>query len=138
LLAPLALGCGDAGGLPLFPVAGRITVDGQPLCAEQATVVFKPDKGRGNLTDHEPVGRVDPNGNFTLATAGKQGAPPGWYKVVVAAFEAPRNDRRLPGKPARGYRLLANRRYGDAETSGLKVEVVPNPVSGIYDLKLSK
>jgi hypothetical protein len=137
LLAPLALGCGGVGEAGLVPVRGCVTVDGRPLHAEKATVVFKPDKGRGNLTDYEPVGSIDKDGNYTLVTAGKNGAPRGWYKVLVAAFEAPKDAKRFPGKPAKGYRLLVNRRYADPNTSALKIKVVADAPSGHYDLKLT-
>ena len=46
---------------------------------------FKPDRSKGNQTPFEPVGVVDEQGIYTVTTKGKDGAPPGWYKVLVSA-----------------------------------------------------
>jgi hypothetical protein len=135
----LPLGCGDASGVKTVPVTGQIIVDGQPLNARNATVVFKPDQSKGNRTPYEPYGTVDQNGKYTLfVAADKQGAPAGWYKVIVVAFEAPAADLRRPGAPAKHNRLLANRKYGDPKTSTLVVEVVQKPKPDAYDLILTK
>jgi hypothetical protein len=135
--AYLVVGCGDSGRGTTVPVTGQITVDGQPLKADNGTVFFKPVKG--NPTRYEPYGSVDEYGRYTVRiTPGQNGAEPGWYKVVVAAFEAPANERRPILTPAKNHRLLVNRRYGDPKTSGLEIEVVHNPAPGAYDLKLTK
>jgi hypothetical protein len=139
LLTFLPLGCGDASGVKTLPVTGRIMVDGRPLNARNATVIFKPDQSKGNQTPCEPYGTVDENGKYTLfVAADKKGAPAGWYKVIVVAFEAPAADRRRPGDPAKHHRLLVNRRYGDPKTSKLVVEVLEDPKPGAYDLILAK
>jgi hypothetical protein len=139
LLTFLPLGCGDASGVKTLPVTGQIIVDGQPLNAREATVVFKPDKSKGNQTPYEPYGTVDENGKYTLFVAAeKKGAPPGWYKVIVVAFEAPAAERRRPGVPAKHHRLLVNRKYGDPQTSKLVVEVLQDPKPDAYDLILTK
>jgi hypothetical protein len=137
LFAVLAFGCGDAVGVPTVPVAGRITVDGEPLTGGTATVEFRADKSRGNQTPYTPVGHVNSDGTYTLVTSGKKGAPLGWYVVVVAAYERPKGDKRHNFTPAKNYRLLINRKYGDPKTSGLKIEVVQEPAPGQYDLKLA-
>jgi hypothetical protein len=138
LLPVLTLGCGDPDSVVTLPVAGRVTVNGEPLAAATATVVFHPDRSRGNLSPHEPVGHVESDGSYILATAGKSGAPPGWYLVIVSAYERPKDDtRRHHFAAAKSYHLLVNRRYGDPRTSGLKLEVVPNPAPDQYDLKLA-
>jgi hypothetical protein len=131
LVVPVALlGCGRAEGVKTVPVAGRITVDGQPLTVENATVLFKPDASHGNTSALEPAGTVDERGNYTLFTGARQGAPPGTYRVLVAAAER----RARPFTPAR---VLVHPRYGRVETSGLTVEVVENPAAGAYDLQLT-
>jgi hypothetical protein len=137
LLTYLALGCRDSSRGTPVPVSGRITVDGQPLKADNVTVVFKPVKG--NPTRYEPYGSVDEDGRYTLLlTPGQKGAEPGRYKVIVAAFEAPANERRPLLAPARNYRFLVNPRYGNPKTSGLEIEVVHSSAPGAYDLKLTK
>src|SRR5437588_5719848 len=85
----LAFGCGDDSGVgKTFPVEGRVTINQEPLTAKSTVVLFKPDAAKGNTSTFEPVGTVDENGNYTLMTQGKKGAPPGWYKVVVTATES--------------------------------------------------
>ncbi len=140
LLPLLILGCGDASGVgTTYPVSGTITFNGEPLNAENTSVLFKPDASRGNASPFEPVGTADADGSYTLITRGKDGAPPGWYKVVVTAFNGlakhpagPKQDRH----PA--ARSLLPGRYGLAETTTLSVEVVANPARGAYDLKLTR
>jgi hypothetical protein len=139
MLLLLVIGC-DSQTAPVqtYPVAGTVTVDGEPLRTHKGTVRFQPNKEKGNSTLSEVAGSIDGNGNYQLWTAGKTGAPPGWYKVAVAAYEAPRN-----GKPAQMFKpahslLCVNRRYRDAATSGIEVEVVAKPPAGAYDLKVKK
>jgi hypothetical protein len=138
-LLVLLLGCGDGSpAIRTVPVAGTITVEGEPLRVREGTVLFKPDKEKGNTTSYEPFGSIDDNGSYSLQTAGKRGAPPGWYRVIVAAYQTPPAGKpSAMFKPAR-YDVRVNRRYGDAKTSGLEVDVVENPESGAYDLKLTK
>jgi hypothetical protein len=134
----LGMGCGmDSGIGKLYPVAGQITLDGKPLAGETVRVLFKPDAAKGNTTAFEPVGIVDGQGGYTLITQGKEGAPPGWYKVVVVAT-ADRPPRPATGQGRRPVALqsLLPAKYGTAETTDLAVEVVENPPSGAFDLPL--
>jgi hypothetical protein len=76
--------------------------------------------------------RYDSEGNFELFTAGKEGDPPGWYKVVVSAFaNKPEEGRVAP-------RLLLDDKYYDEGKTDLCIEVVASPSPGAYDLKVSK
>ena len=137
--ALLAAGCGDAPGVgKLFPVAGRITVNGEPLVAPTAMILFKPDAGRGNQSPFEPAGTPDAEGRYTLSTRGKPGAPPGWYKVIVTAttLEADAPQGKRAGRPH--PKSLAPAKYGQAHTTDLAVEVVESPAPGAYDLKLAR
>jgi hypothetical protein len=140
LFGILVSGCGDASGVgQTFPVAGKVIINNAPLTAKSTVVLFKPDTAKGNTSPFEPVGTVDAEGNYALTTKGKNGAPPGWYKVVVTAREEgppahpkSRQDHRPVAKS------LVPARYGLAETSDLSVEVVEKPTPGAYDLKLRK
>src|SRR5438874_10922837 len=78
-------GCGDSSGPKLVPVAGRVTVSGQPVKA--GTLSFRPDKSKGNHALHEPYGEIDAAGNYKLFTNRQEGAPAGWYRVAVMAAE---------------------------------------------------
>ena len=140
LAAALASGCGDASGVgPTFPVAGKVTFNNPPWTAKSTVILCKPDAARGNASRFEPTGSVDAEGNYTLTTRGKNGAPPGWYKVVVTAREEaaavhPKGPQRR--RPVSGSLLPA--KYGQAQTTDLAIEVVERPAPGAYDLKLSR
>jgi hypothetical protein len=128
-LAALA-GCGPAGPANLVPVAGTVTYDGRPLT--KGTVSFRPDAGAGNTTPYEPAGTVDEQGHYTLVTAGKPGAPPGHYKVTVAAEELD------PNNPSAAPKSLIPVKYGRVTSSGLTIDVVEHPAPGAYDIKLAR
>lgn len=75
----LAVGCGESGpaGQPVYPVTGKITMNGAPLT--DAAVSFAPKSGQPTA-----VGMTDQNGEFTLTTyQANDGAAAGDYAVVV-------------------------------------------------------
>jgi hypothetical protein len=116
-------------------------VDGEPLHADGGSVTFVPDKAKGNNAAVQPAGTLDAKGNYTLYYArGKPGAPPGWYRVqVVASKLGPGIQMARPAPHAlKPPPPLFDLKYISPETSGLEVEVVRNPASGAYDLKLTK
>src|SRR5207249_4878392 len=122
-----AAGCGTAGGEKLVPVAGKVTIDGQPL--KTGSVTFKPDASRGNKSQHHPTSAIDEEGHYELSVPPeKKGAPPGWYQIVVTAYDNPR-----PGR----LKSLIDVKYQDEKTTPLKIEVIANPEPGRYDLKLT-
>jgi hypothetical protein len=127
------VGCGKdaAPGEKLIPVAGTVTLNGQPLTT--GGVTFHADVAKGNNTQHLPAGVLDAAGKYKLLTAAREGAPPGWYKVAVSA-QAPA-DAKNPYAPPRH---LIHPKFGDPKTSGLTVQVVENPASGAYDFTVTK
>jgi hypothetical protein len=131
-LGALSLGCGgdDEVG-KLYPVSGRILVDGKPLTGVgQGSVSFHGDGAKGNQTMHIPTGAIDPEGKFELVTVGRKGAPPGWYKVLVSASA---------NKPEEGPvmpRRLLDDKYYDVQKTDLSIEVVAKPSPGAYDLNV--
>jgi hypothetical protein len=139
LAGVLTPGCGDDSGVgPTSPVAGKVTLEGAPVTAKNTVIVFKPDASRGNSSPWTPTGTVDADGNYTLKTKGKNGAPPGWYKVVVTARDEtpPAHPKSPQHRPV--VKSLLPARYGQERTSDLFIEVVANPAPGAYDLKLRK
>jgi hypothetical protein len=139
VFALLALGCGDDAGIGrTVPVSGMLTVGNEPWTLETTTVLFKPDAAKGNTSLFEPIGTVDAEGQYTLSTKGKPGAPPGWYRVIVTATGtraevSPKGPRHHPIPVS-----LLPAKYGQAKTTDLLLEVVENPAPGAYDLKLSR
>src|SRR6516162_7874588 len=88
------LGCHPDRKDVLLRVSGCVKVAGKPL--KLGWVTFYPDESRGNRSSRLPVGEITSDGTYELSTNGKAGAPPGFYKIVVAASEEP-----LPVKPPR-------------------------------------
>jgi hypothetical protein len=129
LLAAWPAGCER--GPKLVPVNGQATVDGEPLTT--GTLVLKPDRDKGNTSPLEPAGMINPDGTFRVYTNYKPGAPVGAYKVGVQA-SVPIN----PGAEYPTYRSLIDKRYNDAATSGLTLDVVERPAPGAYDLRLNR
>jgi len=129
-------GCGDSGPT-LHSVTGKITFDGQPVVRQTTTVVLKPIAPAPDQTGLEPVGKVDFEGNYTVFTGGRKGAPPGRYKVVVTA-----HDEHIDLKQPRPKRPIPNSllpaKYASAQTTELTIEVVETPPPGAYDLELKK
>jgi hypothetical protein len=124
------VGCGDS-SVKLLPVSGKVTVDGQPLTT--GSVSFRPEKGSASA--QEPGGDIEDDGTYRLFTAGKEGALPGRYRVLVVAVDP--ND--LKKKFPYGKRTsFVNPKYSNPKTTDLAVEVTSSSAPGAYDLKLTK
>jgi hypothetical protein len=120
-----ATGCSTKSGPKVAPVAGKVTVNGQPLTT--GSISFRPDGAQG--AGHIPSGPIDGQGNYVLFMPQEQkGAPVGRYKVVVMAYDNPRPGHLKP---------LIDTKYMDENTTPLKVEVIENPEPGRYDLALT-
>jgi len=79
-------GCGDDRP-DLYPISGRVTVDGTP--ARGAYVTLHPEK-RQPLGTPKPFGRADAAGQFELTTySTADGVPAGDYRVTVVWPENP-------------------------------------------------
>jgi hypothetical protein len=123
----LMAGCGK--NVVLVPVAGSVTLNGQPL--SKGVVTFMPDLAKGNSAQSASTGAID-RGSYQLSTLGQLGASPGWYKVIIedALME---ND---PLRPAE--KSVIPNKYRYLRTTDLAVEVEANPKPGAYDLKLHR
>jgi hypothetical protein len=114
-------------------VSGKILLDGKPLTSVgQGSVSFRGDAGRGNGTLHQPTGTINAQGEYELVTVGKEGAPLGWYKVMVAAYANKIEEGPVTPRP------LLDPKYYSADTSELSIEVVASPAPGAYDLNVTK
>lgn len=113
-----------AGSAPA--VTGRVTFQGKPV--EGAVVTFHP-KGRDDAKAERPSGVTDKDGNFTLSTGSRAGAPPGEYVVTVNWYkpaDAPAGKKPLgtdtqPDTPDQ----FRGKAYADHATSKLTATVGP-------------
>lgn len=103
-------GCGR-GGPERVPVAGIVTIDGEPLAT--GTIRFVPEIGRPASST------ILSDGSFVLADESvrresENGLPPGKYRVQVASSEVVDDET---------IRWNAPQKYADFRTSGLIVQV---------------
>jgi hypothetical protein len=127
-LLPMLFGSPDKVG-KVLPVAGRVLLDGQPL--HSGIVKFHPDASKENTIQFSPSGEIDTDGNYVLYTANRKGAPPGWYRVVIAAAETADNSK----ETRKGSTLPFNVKFTRDDKTPLQVEVKEN---GDYTLELTK
>jgi hypothetical protein len=131
LLVGLLALCGCGGdSVKLVPVSGQVIVGKK--AATSGSVIFKPDKGQGNTFGGEPVGEIGADGQYTIQTNGKPGAPVGAYKVLVSLTPPATEDNTKVKAGGTG-----NPTYLHPDTTPLKVQVTENAAPGTYDLKLT-
>ena len=133
--AGLGTGCASSAER-LVSVSGTVTVEGEPLTV--GWVTFYPDEEKGNTNSSLPFAQITASGTYELTTNGRAGAPPGAYKVVVAATHDA-----IPVKPPRGSdgkpwqpKWLTHEKYTAPATTDLRIEVVDKSSSGQYNLRL--
>jgi hypothetical protein len=138
-LCALVVGCGGPPPEVFIPVSGTVSLDGKPLPI--GWITFHPDHAQGNQNLRLPHAEIRKDGTYELSPlAGKMGASPGRYRVVVAATYDP-----IPVRPKFNPdgtewepRWLHHKKYLRPETTPLRVEVVEKPAPGAYDFMLSK
>jgi hypothetical protein len=119
-------GCG--GGPKLHPVQGKVTLqDGTPV--KYGHVILHADASKGNASKEVSQGTIR-NGDYTIMTGGREGAPPGSYKVSIEAADE------VDEKNPYFTKWFAHEKYVNPDTSKLTMEVVENPEPGRYDFKL--
>ena len=124
------LGC-SGGSEKFIPVSGVVTEAKRPLA--RGAVSLHPDREKGNKSLHHPTGTIDAQGRYIMFTAGREGAPAGWYKVVVFSSEPVEiKGKAHPGMP----KSLINVRYNQSQTTPLTIEVKPDASPGSYDFDL--
>src|SRR5262245_17453617 len=80
-VAACAIACSSCNSSGLYPVSGKVLVNGEP--AVGATVTFVRKGSADPLKEPTPQGTVGEDGTFTLRGPGGDGAPPGEYVVLV-------------------------------------------------------
>jgi hypothetical protein len=118
--ALFCLSC-SGGGDRLNPVSGKVTYKKQPL--KGATVTFHP-QGAMTKQTHPSVGLTDENGEFTLRTGKKTGAPAGQYVITVicSATVDKKGKGAISTEPPDAKDILGGA-YADVKTSTIKREV---------------
>jgi hypothetical protein len=135
LLVGTVLGAGGCGSsapkgpdVPLSPVTGKITVEGTPMTV--GVVTFYPNQAQGNKNIVVPTGMIK-DGEYKMQTNGKDGAPPGWYKVTISA-----NSPTVAILPADAVK--PNDSYQNKMMSELQVDVKETPPPSGYNFNLTK
>lgn len=112
------VGCGGERG-ELAPVSGTVTLNGEPVT--HGHVFAKPMSGR------TAVGRIQPDGSFTLGThTYADGAQIGEHTLTLAP---PRSDEGAPPPDA----IVPPTKYTSPRTSGLRMVV---PAEGLTDYQI--
>jgi hypothetical protein len=126
-----AVGCATEKLPEYHAVTGRVTLAGQPLTS--GSVSYR-SVDPGNT--EQPTGVIDPQGQYTLYTQQRPGAPPGKYRVIVFANEGLRE---RPGTAAPGLpKSLISRRFQNPKTTPLERTVQPSAPPAHYDLEVTK
>lgn len=115
-----AAGCRDDGKVSVYPVQGKVTLNGAPL--EGATVqFFTNDESLRVPGVPIPAGTTDAGGVFQLSAYGKaDGAPAGDYRVTINQMQVT-NDAEDPEQMTSVDRLKG--RYSNPDSSGLTATV---------------
>ena len=121
-------------GVKRVPVAGTVTVDGQPINVGQ--LVFTPDTAKGNTQRIVCVSRIK-DGHYDLETNGVTrsdsgtGVPLGWYRVSFRILE----------DSTKKHQVIApsiNGKFWDPDKTPLSIEVKDDAQPGAYDIKMTK
>jgi hypothetical protein len=118
----LFAGCSE-GGPETYPVTGKVTINGQPASGLQ--IQFNPvEPGKEAAS-----GNISADGGYTLYTGveGKEGAPPGKYKVTLSDPSDTSYMQSGGGDPTtiKGGKVPAD--YRTVTTSPKVVEVTAGP-----------
>ena len=117
-------GCGET----VFPVKGKVSVNGKALTA--GAVTFWPDESKGNKSIIEARGTIGEDGTYELFSRERKGELPGAYKVTITSQGPPPDSTKVDKKPTQ----LVPAVFTARETTTLTREVVANPAAGAYDL----
>ncbi|HWG42546.1 MAG TPA: hypothetical protein VN688_07145 [Gemmataceae bacterium] len=121
-----APGCGKPSA-KLVPVAGKVTLGGQPITAGHVSLVPLSKEEKAGLSS----GSIGSDGSYKILTNNKEGAPLGKYKVTVTPST-------MPTQGQQGPPVSIPMVYRDTQRTILSIEVVDQPEAGRYDLKLNK
>jgi hypothetical protein len=139
-LTGTAVGCGKGGSPDLTPVAGVVTLDGQPLADARLTFHLANNfvPGYSSLT-----AKTDPEGKYQLTSQGKPGALPGVFKVAISRVTGSSGAAMNPDEGMDMQQLAMQGRakeslpvkYSDLDQTELSVTVEKGKTDG-YDFQL--
>jgi hypothetical protein len=111
--------------LPVFPVKGKLVMDGKPMAA--ALIVFNPVvKFPAGTAQLHPHATADENGEFTVSTYGAgDGAPAGDYKITISWKGEDAADLTDGGRAEVDEKAPAV--FQNARTSRIRVKVKEEP-----------
>jgi hypothetical protein len=112
----------------VVPVSGRVTVGEEPL--EEGTITFIPEPSKGNTSVFFATGVVE-NGTYQVSTEGKNGVPPGWYKVIV--YDTSLAKLPSPGRPPSRF----HPRFSDPDHTPLCIQIEESSAKS-YDFALTE
>lgn len=136
----LIIGCGGGSSGPQFslvPVTGIVTANGQPVA--NAVVSFAPYEGD---IVRSAYGVTDDSGKYALQYEGRDGCPPGKYRVTVSKFAMPDGSPFPRGMPpeeqtAEGIEHVS-KEFSDAEQTKLYTEVTNETKDIPFEVTLKK
>ena len=108
-------------------------VDGEPL--DRGSIHFVPDyDSRDQRHLYFSSADIQEDGNYSLDTYGRPGAPLGEYRVLVCATATP------PPTDQRGWGpdWIVHEKYTKRVTTDLRIEVVESPADNDYDVQLER
>ncbi len=126
------LGCGDSGPR-VVPVAGTVTLDGEPV--DGAGVLFSP-----RTQGPSASATTDQEGRFRLKTGDLDGAVVGQYGVIITKSESVgvvAEEGEVSGKLGPGWDLInyLPEVYGNPQESGLEATVTEENNDFAFELK---
>lgn len=124
-LAAMACGCSKSSKFDLAPVAGTVTLDGQPLADADVTFFYQGSSAPGYRIS---TGKTDPAGKYELKAGAKPGAVPGDFKVTVS---------RIVSKDGATVNLDEGMDMTQLEMQGLAKQSLPEKYSDYEKTELS-
>lgn len=128
------IGCSSQSSI-LYPVAGKVTVDGEPM--EAGSVALHPKGSTHAQSQYIAAGKVK-KGRYEIFSGQRRGASPGFYKVLVVSTNFSGNPAPPTGGTIPMPKSLIDPIYGQLGKTPLSIEVVADPEAGAYDLEVTE
>ena len=128
-------GCQSKHELELYPVTGKVTLDGKPCAGALVTLFAADEVSISRKLDKAPTAYCKADGSFVVGTYElEDGSPEGTYDVSIFWFTP--NAHEIMSKTGKVPNLLPSS-YSDPKTSGLEIKVASGK-NEVPEFKLSK